>query len=835
MFPLTLDYYAISLFVGGIVAISAGSSVYLTNPTGRSSLPWLLLNFASAIWSFGYFLMITASSASHAMTFDWILHVAAICIPVAYFWFIVELTEARTHYRDTLYALAAVGVAFELINDSPFFLNPVLPKYIFNYAPDAGPLYIFFTLYFLSIICWALFILYKGIKNAPAERALRLKYVLVSSIAGFIGGGSVFFLTFNINFPPVPLILFALYPIIIALAIMRHNLFNVKLVATELLTFALWGLLLYQTIIAETSNDQIRSLFLFLAAIVFGIFLIMSVKREVDARAHIEVLAKRLEHANQRLKALDQQKSEFISIAAHQLRTPVTAIKGYSSLILEGSYGKTTKKLHEVLTTIYDSSDRMADTIEDFLNVSRIELGRMEYHLEPFDLDAAVEETVRTFQLSAKEKGLKLTCKTDECAKEEHMVQADAAKLQHVINNLIDNAIKYTPEGSVSVHISCDKPKRMIKVSVTDTGAGIPKEALSSLFSKFVRAKNAKTINVSGSGLGLYVAKQMIEAHHGKIWAESEGEEKGSSFIFEVPLLKKQTQPLLPVERSCRVIHMPENLPVAFQGERGANSDIAARAVYPEHETLPCTTFDDAFAAVREERAAAAMIPIDNSIAGRVADIHTLLPHAKVKIIGEYFQPIEHRLLGVKGSSLETIKEVRSHIHALAQCRNYITAHKFKPIVAEDTAGAARQIAELNDPTVAAIATPLAKELYGLEELARDIEDAEKNTTRFIIVTKEAVVPSQDTPCITSIFFTVRSVPAALYKAIGGFATNGVNLIKLESYIGKDFSSAHFYVEAEAHVDEQRMKYAMEELQFFSSDIEVLGTYPSHPARKDHS
>lgn len=274
------------------------------------------------------------------------------------------------------------------------------------------------------------------------------------------------------------------------------------------------------------------------------------------------------------------------------------------------------------------------------------------------------------------------------------------------------------------------------------------------------------------------------------------------------------------------------NLPIAFQGELGANSDIAARAVFPGRQTLPCVTFDDAFSAVREGTAAYAMIPIDNSIAGRVADIHRLLPHAKVKIVGEYFQPIEHRLWAITGATLEHITEAHSHIHALAQCRNYLNNHHIKPVIAEDTAGAAREVAERKDSTIAAIASPLAGELYGLTELARGIEDAEQNTTRFIIVAKEGIIPPIETPSITSLFIKLQSVPAALYKAIGGFATNEINLIKLESYIGADFQSAYFYIEAEAHINDERMKKALEEIALVTEEVEIIGTYVAHPSRK---
>lgn len=278
---------------------------------------------------------------------------------------------------------------------------------------------------------------------------------------------------------------------------------------------------------------------------------------------------------------------------------------------------------------------------------------------------------------------------------------------------------------------------------------------------------------------------------------------------------------------------MSKSFPIAFQGEFGANSDLAARAVFPNRKTLPCMIFEDTFTAVREGKAGYAMIPIDNSIAGRVADIHHLLRGVDTYIVGEHFQPIEHRLLGVPGTTLKTIREVRSHVHALAQCQKYLRKHGLKVIAAEDTAGAAREIAEKRDPTIAAIASPLAGKLYGLVELARNIEDTAQNTTRFIIIAREAHTPKQGTAkVITSIFFRLRSVPAALYKAIGGFATNGINLLKLESYLGEGFQSAEFYIEAEAHQDDPLMKLALAELRFFSEEVRLLGTYPMHPYRQ---
>ncbi|MEK9679912.1 MAG: prephenate dehydratase [Rhodospirillaceae bacterium] len=273
---------------------------------------------------------------------------------------------------------------------------------------------------------------------------------------------------------------------------------------------------------------------------------------------------------------------------------------------------------------------------------------------------------------------------------------------------------------------------------------------------------------------------------------------------------------------------------IAFQGETGANSDIACRTVRPGMETLPCTSFEDTFAAVRDGKAAFAMIPIDNSVAGRVADIHHLLPESDLFIIGEHFQRVEHHLLAVKGAKLEELTHVHSHVHALNQCRNFIQDHGISPIVHVDTAAAARDIAERREKQHAAIATDLAGEIYGLESLAANIEDAEHNTTRFLLMAPEpAEVSPGDGELMTSFIFRVRNVPAALYKSLGGFATNGVNMTKLESYlVGGGFVAAQFYAEVDGHPDDTGLKFALEELEFFSHEVRILGTYPAHPFRK---
>lgn len=273
---------------------------------------------------------------------------------------------------------------------------------------------------------------------------------------------------------------------------------------------------------------------------------------------------------------------------------------------------------------------------------------------------------------------------------------------------------------------------------------------------------------------------------------------------------------------------------IAFQGHPGAYADLACRTVYPDAERLPCPSFQDSFIAVREGKADLAMIPVENSQYGRVADIHFLLPEGGLHIIAEHFQPIHHCLLAPRHTRLEQIKTVHSHPQALGQCRDRLYRLGLMPQQHADTAGAAAMVARLNDPTQAALASSMAAELYDLDILARDMQDSPDNTTRFVVLAREAIVPPVGTPdCLTSFVFEVRNIPAALYKSLGGFATCGINLSRLESGMsGGGFASTHFLCDAEGHPEERLMRLALEELDFFAHHVRILGVYPKHPFRK---
>ena len=292
----------------------------------------------------------------------------------------------------------------------------------------------------------------------------------------------------------------------------------------------------------------------------------------------------------------------------------------------------------------------------------------------------------------------------------------------------------------------------------------------------------------------------------------------------------------LPSEADLPATHVPESIAcesIAFQGIEGAYSQLACQQIYPQMAAMPCRTFEAAFAAVSDEEARFAMIPIENSLGGRVADIHHLLPDSSLYIVGEHFQSVQHHMLAPQGATLEGLKVVYSHVQALAQCRDVIRELGLEAVARADTAGAAKEVAEIDDPGIAAIASDLAGQIYGLQTIRTRIEDRIGNTTRFVIMSRRRIEPdSRSGSCITSFVFQVRSVPAALYKALGGFATVGVNIIKLESYIvDANFTVAQFYAEIEGHPDQREVDHAFEELQYFSSRMKILGTYLASPFR----
>src|SRR3989344_2181782 len=405
-----------------------------------------------------------------------------------------------------------------------------------------GPGIFVFGLTVISLnLAGIVFLVRKIIKSSKMERK-PIQIVLV----GFVLMLSLIII-FNFFLPAffdnprfIPLGAMFLFPFVAftAYAIIRHKLFNIKVAGAGLLVFALSITAFGEVIFARELSLIIYRSSIFVLVLAFGTLLIREVLREVRQREEIELLARDLSKANTRLRELDRQKSEFVSIASHQLRSPLTAIRGYASLVLEESYGKLPEGAKEAVRRIADSSYQMVNSVEDFLNVSRIEQGRMKYDLAVFDLSQMIQKVVDEMLPVAQKKGLGLTY---EAAKnEKYSIKADEGKIRQVIANIVDNCIKYTPRGSIHVNLqrtprpSSGQATDKLLTTITDTGVWMSKETLGRLFSKDARADNASRTNVGGTGLGLYVAKQFVDAHNGRIWAKSAGEGKGSSFFIEL-------------------------------------------------------------------------------------------------------------------------------------------------------------------------------------------------------------------------------------------------------------------------------------------------------------
>ncbi len=490
-----------------------------------------MIGLNTSIWSFAYFFMTIASSKANAITANLVLHDAAIFIPLFYFLLVLFSTKKYDKFKALFYLFCLIALAFMFINPSKNFVADLVPKSGFNFAQVPGPLYIYYFIYFSVLVFLGIFVsLISIVQSNDKDQKIRYKYIIYFTLAAALGGGSVFATTF-FNVPPYPLILFSLYPVITGYAILRHQLFNVKVIATQFITFTLWVSILIRMFFATSIKEQVANGVLFLISIFLGLLLIRSVKKEVHQREKIESLANDLEQANIHLKELDQQKSEFVSLASHQLRGPLTAVKGYASMLLDNDFGVIQDAVRDAVDKIFKSTQDLVIVVGDYLDVSRIEQGRMQYDFSQFDMKELVATVIT--ELRPNLERAKLSIDFDYNPSCNFIVNADQGKIKQVIGNLIDNSIKYTPKGSIHVWLSRN-PNNKILITISDTGVGINPEVLPRLFEKFTRAPDASKTNIMGTGLGLYVAKKMVEAHNGRVWAESEGVGKGSSFFIEL-------------------------------------------------------------------------------------------------------------------------------------------------------------------------------------------------------------------------------------------------------------------------------------------------------------
>lgn len=535
-----IDLLLVGIAIAAIGII--GFVIFLNNPKSITARSFLLFSIITVFWSIFNYTYYKVSGIETAFWFLRLVIFFAVWHAFSFFQLSYVFPKINSVFPKRYFtALLPLIAITSILTLTPFVFSHVTGVSDGKITQiENGPGIILFTFIVLSLIIGGFLLLIQKTRRASAAERKPFLMMLVGITITFI-----LLLAFNfilpaffnqsqfIQFAPIFLLPFALFTFY---AIIRHGLLNMKIIATDILVFFLVISVLFEVLFAQNISEVIFRTFIFVLLLGVGILLIRSVRGEVEQREKLQTLSEELKIANAELKKLDEQKSDFISIASHQLRTPLSVIKGYISLILEGSYGDLPHKVVDPLKHVYTSNDRLVNLVNDLLDLSRIERGKLTYVMQQGSLITVAEDSVKELQEAAKQKNL--TLKLEKPKTPVPNVFFDPKKIKEVFINIIDNALHYTLKGSIHVHVLYNPNKKIFRVSVQDTGIGLAPEEIGELFKKFSRADSARRLTSEGTGLGLYVAKLIIEDHKGKIWAESDGHNKGSKFIFELPVIQ---------------------------------------------------------------------------------------------------------------------------------------------------------------------------------------------------------------------------------------------------------------------------------------------------------
>ena len=496
---------------------------------------WFFVFFSSiSLWAFFYAFWLLSDTATEALFLARGLNVFAIFIPVLYIeWLLRFVGKYKVRKVIILYLLMGIFLFFSY---NSIFISEVKTVGLFPFFPQSGWLHKVFLIEWCVVILFSYYLLISQYRSAvDKNQKKQLLFILIGALVGFMGGSFNFLMMLDVAIvAPFGSLLVIVFPVMIGYAMTKHNLMDTRAVFMQalLIVMNISGLAIVLT--SDSVVEYVFNALFVLMALVTSYLFVKSYNRTMSQKEKLEKVSKDLERANVELKRLDSAKSEFISIASHQLRTPLTAIKGYISLILEGAYGKNAPQTNDALNKIFLANERLIQLVEDLLNITHIEAGRLEYHVGDVHLEGILEELYDMFTLRAQDKGLDFVLNLSDGKLP--IIQADKSKLQEVISNLIDNAIKYTNEGFV--HVSVEHDERTIRIIVEDSGVGISTASMKTLFAKFSRGTDSSKIYTEGTGLGLFVGKNLIESQGGHVYAESDGVEKGSRFIIEMPIVK---------------------------------------------------------------------------------------------------------------------------------------------------------------------------------------------------------------------------------------------------------------------------------------------------------
>ncbi len=525
-----MNYYVLTGLVNAVTSTTLAFIVYFQGKKNSLQKSFVLFCFGVALWSWPYCFWPTAEDQASAIFWFRVLHVGAILIPFFYFRFVIIFLDQYQKYKRALKLGYLVVLILLIFDFHPLFIKEMREmtlEYSFKYWAVPGILYPFFLLMFFSyaVYCW--YLLWRSYQKSTTQRREQIKYILAGTLIGFLGGSTNYFLWYNVPIPPFGNGLVAIYVVLTAYALTKHYLFGIRVILTEILVGATGLTLLIQAVVAETLLLKVLNSALLIFFSFFGYTLIKSVIKEIELRGKLQVAYKELEK-------LDKAKTEFLSIASHQLRTPLTAIKGYISMILEKSYGKVPEKIRKPLENVFTSNERLVKLVNDLLDISRIETGKMEVKLEKASLEDIISSVAEELKIKVKEKNLYLKWEKPEIPLPKILIDKD--KIRHVILNLIDNAIKYTQHGGVTVKTQITNSK--LQIAVSDSGAGLEKDEVEKIFGILTRGRAGMKLWTEGAGLGLHIARSFATMHDGKVWAESEGMGKGSTFYVELPVKK---------------------------------------------------------------------------------------------------------------------------------------------------------------------------------------------------------------------------------------------------------------------------------------------------------
>ncbi len=529
--------YNILSITTSLLSFFLGIYVYQSDRNNKINKTFVLFILSTILWIFANFMTDISVATDSILFWSEFALIGPILIAYAFYRLSIFFPKTKPTVKWLEIVILALTLAFLVLSFTKFNISSVYLLQNDIPAIKPGPLYPFFLVYFVGLFSLGIKNLFKGYKLYSHLEKLQVQYLtlglIVSGALGLIVD-VVLPLFGNSNYVNLGPYFILIFIFLTSYSIIKFKMFDIKIVATELLVFSLWTFVLVRILLSNSTEDQVVNGGLLALLIIVGIFLIKSVIKEVTQRERIEKLAGDLQKANDRLTELDKQKSEFVSFATHQLRAPLTAMKGYASLILEGDLGDLSKQIKQAIGRIYDSSTTLTNIVDDYLNISRIELGTMKYAFETIDLKNLVENVIGELKPNIEKSKLTFSFNVD--PQKKYMVNIDKDKFKQIIANLIDNSMKYTPSGSVNVFLEkkAGADGQKIVFSVKDTGIGIAEGVMPKLFAKFSRAENGTRQNIHGTGLGLFVAKEIVMAHKGKIWAESAGEGKGSAFFVEL-------------------------------------------------------------------------------------------------------------------------------------------------------------------------------------------------------------------------------------------------------------------------------------------------------------